>query len=380
MTQLKADREILLSKLNKAVKFIPKNAVMPIYNDFVFAVDKDSGIAMVTAANGSAQITIECVVNASDSFAFCVPAKLFVNTLQLMHYNDVTINIKNSKMEIKCGKSKYKIALQNDPEIFSMMGIKTISNEMAVNQGALKTAFSISEKFTSNSAISENMSGINIKCIDNRIVTSAVDSFIMSRCSIPPLSISTWGSFTIDTDNSSLICGLLNDKGEIGVLSDGERMEFFTTSQDEDKYSVIVCLMNTKFPDTEKIFANRPKDFVTINTAEFRDAIKRLSIYSAKGVVPLIKTKTDKEVLHLTLYNELEDRGGEEEMTISNLSGKDFAKNFNFKQLISILSSFDNTEFNMYFDHTSSKIPMFIEPVVMEGQEKNFDFAISTLA
>ena len=375
MSKVKLDREIIISKLQKAVKYVPSKTMIPAFDNFRLSVQ--GNVMNIIASDGNIQVTLNCPVSSKDAFTVCLPAKLLLKTLMLFRENDVTITMKSdTKVEVKSGKSKYNISVECQPNDFPIMRNEAIDNEMAIGQFFLQKALKMTEKFVDDKNTVSNLIGIKIEQIKDRMVFTGADGAIMCRYAAKPLSINKWAQIVIPTETASKVASLLSDKGEIGISSSSEKITFFTDSADEDAFQVCSVLAKVKFPNTEGLFDKCPTNSIVLNTLEVKDAIKRLSLYSS-GDSPsfIIQNTNDKMSINLSSNDNLQNRDGEEVITLMDELVHPIVKSFGSDYFIQILNNVDTNEFEFFFNE-NEKQPCFIIPCVNSEEEKLASFLI----
>ena len=381
-TKIKADREVLIERLKKAVKFITTPSVVPAMEDFLINVS--NGTMEIVGQDSQCQVKVYCPVKATGDISICVPAKLFVKTIDLLRENEVLLTCKGNKVEIKCGKSKYNITISHEANEHPVMvmGNEGAFSTFSMSQKHMKMGIKLSEKFIDGDVkgIAANINGINVNLVDNRMVFTGLDGFNLGRFNISPLGVNSWnGNFVIPGDVTNKVASLLNDTDEVTVSHNGEKMIIYS-NEEYHKFEVITTALVMKFPDTERLLSKRGVNCVEINTNEFRDAIMRLRLYTTKSdsdkrIIMTINEANPSEI-HMRSVDRDMERDGEEVMTVVNKNSFLTIKGFNSDFLLSIISCIDTDNFLMYLSE-DNRIPVFIQPAVYE-RENNFDFMTGT--
>ena len=375
---IKVDRELFYSKIKNAVKFIPGKVIIPVMDHFMLSVKE--GIMEILATDGNIQVKLNCQVKASEDFAFCVPAKYLVKIIGLFRENEVVFTMKKENLlEIKSGKSKYNVTLDAFPNDFPVTLMKNIDSEIAMNQFMLGLGLNQSEKFADDENQNANYTAININEINNKIIFTSLDGYVVARAAIKPISISKWTPISIPTVTAKKVASLLNDNGEIGVTHGDGKIMFFTNKASVDFFEITSVLSDIKFPDSEKLIARRPTNMIGINTLELNDATKRLKLSAMEGVEPIIaiSNAANPHEFILTCSDALTGKDGEEIMTVVNPTGLAFAKNFSGNTLTKVLSSIDQSEIDFYFSDQNN-VPSFIIPKVTNEEQDIFMFLVSS--
>jgi DNA polymerase-3 subunit beta len=364
MKKLKFDREYLLDKIKKVYKFIPSNTVIPAQENIKFTV-KGEEMEMV-GGDAQCQIKMFCKVKSSEDISFCLPATLLMKTIDLLVENELTFTLKGEdKIEIKSGKSKYNISSWCKAEDYPMMPMARLSDEseFIMYQHDLRTGIRMSKKFIDNMDTNVSNQGININNINNKIIFTALDRKSMGRTETSPVSIGAWfNNFILPKDSANKIASLLNDTGEIVICHGKDKMILFTDDTVE-KFEIITTSMTTAFPDSEMLFRKKKDECIILNTSEFRNAIKRLKLYSEDGSIKLFSMSFDgNETVTMTSSNSAYQKDGEEVITVKNSGLEALSRGFDSDNILNILSCIYADEMSIHFS-ADAKIPVFIKPV-----------------
>lgn len=376
----KFDRGLLVSKLGKAIKFVPSKIVIPAWDNFRMSITDN--VMEIIASDGNMQIRMFCPVESKGNFEICVDASLLLKTISLFKENSVTITQKTEKkIELKSGKSKYNITVDCFPENFSVMPMEKITSEISVSQFMLKMALKSSASFVDEKHPNANFTAINIAEVNNKIVFLATSNALICRVAVAPISINSWLPVNISPEISKKVVSLLSDKGEIAVVHSGDKVRFFTNSEAPDHYEVTSVTSNIKFPPAEKFFAKIPESSICFNTIEVKDAIKRLSLYTAIGADPEvhISNAENPQEIKLTNRDSIAEKNGEEFISIINPNEAVINKKFNNERIINLLSEIDAAETNIFFTDSNTN-PSLIVPKVNTPEEDIYSFLISSIA
>lgn len=377
--KVKIDREMFHSKISKMVRFIPKNTVIPAFDNFKLTVS--NGIMEITAGDPNMQCKMYCPVSKCEDFSICVAAKLLVGTIGLFSENEVILTLKSeTKIELKSGKAKYNITMDCFAVDFPVMSIGTITSEIAMNQFYLKACLKSAQKFTDDTAnANTNKAGINISEVNRKIVFSATTGLTIGRAAVKPISISSWSSIICPTETASKVVSLLDDKGEINLINSGDKIRFFTSADSADFFEVTSVATNMKFVNTEELFTNMPTNIYTINTVELMNAMKRLKLYAPSEGKPSVKFSVETEG-ELTLFSKdiNYNKDGSEGVSIMGTVEKHIDKSFNIDNIIDVLTIVESTEVNFHFNDNKNN-PSFFVPKVESEEENIYSFLITNM-
>lgn len=377
--KIQIDRELFLSKLNKAIKFVSTKSIIPAFENFLLIV---TGSNMdIIATDGNIQVKLNCAVRSSGDFSVCINAKWLIGNVALYRENEVVITQKDEKkIEMKCGKSKGNLTVDCLPNNFSVMTMNETDSEMIVHQSLLKTGLKSAEKFVDDESQNANMTAINISEVNAKMIFTGLTQRHMCRAAITPIAISKWASINIHTETANKASILLEDKGEVVVVHDKEKICFFTSKEDNgEMFEVMSVTAHVKFPGTEKLFSNKPEKTVVINTLEFRDAVKRLKMYTEAGMSPKFVMQLENDELILTAQDTLTGRNGEERISLTEPSKNIIHKGYSNDDFLQILSLVESNDFIFHFESTNATRgnPSFVIPKVNTKEEDIFSFLIA---
>lgn len=378
MKKVKLDREIFTEKLGKLMKFVPSKAVIPAYENFMMRVSPE-GVTMY-ATDGAVQCVIKCDCKTIDTFTVCITAKILFKTVSLFRENEVIIKQKvDNKIEVSSGKSKYNITIDCFEEGYPIMEMEACTNEITIRQFFLKLALASSEKFVDEENMNANFTGINIAEIDNKIIATGLNGSLMCRVAVKPISINRWDAVCINTDTSNKVAALMDDKGEVSVIHNGNKISFFTSADDHNGFVVTSTVSNLKFPPTEKVFGRPIEASMEVNAIEFKDAIKRLKIYNTTGMTPSFRIEVGEVDARMTYVDNLTGRDGEEFISINNNANSvGMDKTFNSDFFLQILNSVETNDLVIKLSDSTNK-PCLVYPKVNTEEENMFSFLISSM-
>ncbi|WP_246186072.1 DNA polymerase III subunit beta [Phnomibacter ginsenosidimutans] len=129
---------VLLKQLQQINGVIQANNVLPILEDFLFEIDKNT--LTVTATDLETVMRVKLDVEAKDSGKVCVPAKILMDSLKNLPDQPLTFNIdKNYGIELTSDSGKYKVMGEN-PDNFPKEPSADDTNSFTMTSTALVTA------------------------------------------------------------------------------------------------------------------------------------------------------------------------------------------------------------------------------------------------
>jgi DNA polymerase-3 subunit beta len=103
----------LVKNLSNISGVIAPNPLVPILENFLFELDKNSLI--VTASDMQTVMVADLMVDSSDSVSVAIPGKLLMDTLKSLPEQPITVSISNETfgVEITTSNGRFKIAGEN---------------------------------------------------------------------------------------------------------------------------------------------------------------------------------------------------------------------------------------------------------------------------
>lgn len=354
MIKLTFDRIELLEKLKKANAFVPKKAILSAYETFLFVI-KD-GHAAITATDGQKQITITCdYIKSEEDGMFTVPTKLIIHVLSLLLEKDISINVKNSKVEIKCGKSKYNMPSESGAEYPLIQNIEPLF-EASFTGVSFNKATEVAKNFADPEDNSPALQGVLFRTGDNNNINICGCSRQQAaKVVVSPRSINQWFDVVVPTQAIIAINKSISDDAIIDVIHDKDRIEIIS-----DGIRIKALCFNVKYPDVEIFFKKKSENKIELNTVQVVHALQRLDVFS-NTEVPLISLDIKTMSLTIDAADDLFNKDAQEVIDI--VAEKEMKMGVNIKFLTNVMKSFTNDTFNLlYEDHSK---PLRIEPINM---------------
>lgn len=361
MAKITFERNELFNKLKKAATFVPKKAVITAHETFLFDVKDKS--ASITSTDGNKQITIVCEVTKHDKPArFTVPAKLVLHVLESFTEQDVTITVKDNKVEVKSGKSKYNMPSDNGESYPLIQNIEA-KFEASFNGSNFNKAIETTKAFCDPDNASPALQGVCLRIdAENNINVFGCNGQHAAKVRVKPRSINKWDDILVPVQALAAISKCIPDEDIVDVIHDKERIEI----RSETVFIKALCF-NVKYPKVEDFFVTRPDDNIELNSVEFTKALQRLDVFSPKDV-PLISVDIKTATMTIATIDNLFNHDGEE--VIDVMAKKEVKIGFNINLMNNIMKSFTDDTFKMYYEDFNKVVK--IEPVSIVNDNNVF--------
>lgn len=326
----------LLKHLQQISGVINANTVLPILEDFLFEIEKNK--LTVVATDLETVMKIHMDIEAKDSGKVCIPSKILLDSLKNIPEQPLTFNIdKNFGIEITSDNGKYKVMGEN-PDNFPKEPIAETANSFTMTSMALSTAISKCLFAVSNDDLRPAMTGVFFELSAKGITSVATDAHRLVRYTRSDVSCPQTDTFIVPKKPLTLLKSVLplnNDELQISYNSNHLFVKHGGTE--------LVCrLIDARFPDYKVVIPTDNPYKLTVNKADFQNALRRVSVFSNKSTNQVALTITGSE-LQLAAQDVDFSFEGNERMTCQ-YDGEDLQIAFNAKFLIEMLNAAETDE------------------------------------
>lgn len=327
---------VLLKQLQQINGVIQSNSVLPILEDFLFEIEKNT--LTVTATDLETMMRIKVEVEARESGKVCVPAKILMDTLKNLPDQPLTFNIDgNFAIDITSDNGKYRIMGEN-PDNYPKEPEQDETTEFSLSSEALLKAISKTLFAVATDEMRPAMTGVYFELFPDGMQAVATDAHRLVKYRRTDVSCPTQDSFIVPRKPLTLLKGVLpNNTDNISVSYNGSHL--FVTHND----TLMSCrLIDSRFPDYKVVIpADNPYKMI-VSKAEFTQALRRVSIFSNKSTNQVVLTISGSQ-LALAAQDIDYNFEGNETMPCQ-YEGEDMAIAFNAKFLIEMLNATDTEE------------------------------------
>ncbi|MBL7792779.1 MAG: DNA polymerase III subunit beta [Saprospiraceae bacterium] len=266
----------LLKQLQLAVGAIGNNPVLPIMEDFLFAISNNR--LTITASDLETSIVTEMEVMADSDGAVAVPAKILLETLKALPQQPITfvVNEENFGIEITSAYGKYKLAGENGqdfPHIPEPDNVDAVSLPSGLlSQGINKTLFA-----TSSDELRPAMTGVYFQIDFSKIILVATDAHKLVKYTFSDIASEVSTTFIVPKKALNLLKGAL-PSGEEVKMSFNKANAFFSFGNTK-----LVCrLIDSRYPDYNAVIPVDNANVMTVSRTDFQNSLKRIAIYANK--------------------------------------------------------------------------------------------------
>ncbi|HVG41250.1 MAG TPA: DNA polymerase III subunit beta [Chitinophagaceae bacterium] len=326
----------LLKQLQQISGVINANTVLPILEDFLFEIDKNT--LTVVATDLETVMRIQLDIEAKESGKVCIPAKILMDSLKNIADQPLSFNIdKNFAIELTSDNGKYKVMGEN-PDNFPKAPAADDTTSFTMPSSALVTAINKTLFAVSNDDLRPAMTGVFFELNKEFIQFVATDAHRLVRYKRTDVACPKPDSFIVPKKPLTLLKSALpmnDDEITVSYNSNHLFVKHGTTQMS--------CrLIDARFPDYKVVIpADNPYKMVVVKS-DFQSALRRVSIFSNKSTNQVALQISGSE-LQLAAQDVDFSFEGNERMKCQ-YDGEDLTIAFNARFLIEMLNAADGSE------------------------------------
>ncbi len=330
----------LLKQLSNINGVITTNPVVPILENFLFEIDKNS--LTVTASDLQTSMITEITVESKEKGNIAVPARILLDTLKNLPDQPVTFSVDEStySIEISSDNGRYKLAGENATDFPK---VPAVSNDFsaALSSEVLARAVNNTIFATSNDELRPAMTGVYVNLGDKSTTFVATDGHRLVRYRRTDIKSDNGNSIIIPRKALNLLKATLPAENTDVSIDFNMSNAFFKFGN----IRMICRLIDERFPDYENVIPSTNPIKMTISRTDLLGSLKRISIYANKTThqVRLKITGSELQVSaeDLDFSNEANER------LSCDHEGEDIEIGFNAKFLIEMLTNLDTDQIKL---------------------------------
>lgn len=350
----------LLKLLQIASGAIATSPVLPILDDFLFAIKKNQ--LTVSATDLETSITNQLEVMSDGDGAVAIPAKILLDTLKALPDQPITIAVDDESFAITITSAygKYRLAGENGqdyPRIPESDKVDTVNVPAATLIKAInKTLFA-----TSTDELRPAMTGVYVSLDFNKMTFVATDAHKLVRYTFHHVASEVATSFIIPKKALNLLKNALPTEGDVRLAFD-KANAFFTFGNTH-----LVCrLIDARYPDYNAVIPVENPNTLNIRRSDLQSSLKRIAIYANKTTNQVI---LDISPSSLTVSAQDLDFSNEaNEQLTCTYEGNPLTIGFNAKFLVEMLGVLDADEVKMELS-TPSRAGILLPAEPTDGEE-----------
>lgn len=352
-------QENLNHGISLAASLAGRSVGLPILNNILLEVT--SGILTISSTNLEMGIKTQVRGKAEKDGSFTVSAKILADYINILPATNVSLELLDNQLLVKCDNFKTKIRGQKAEE-FPIIPTLEEKNGLNLDQETFKQALSQTTFATSFDEMRPEINGVLFSINKNHLVLVATDSYRLAEKKI---------NFNKTTTNSKQIIIPLKTLQEIEKII-GSNLDILDIFIEENQImfkinstTVVSRLIEGNFPDYKQIIPSDYKTQVKINKEDLIQATRAAALFTRTGVNDInlkFLSKTGKIEIKTT-----NSQVGEQQSVLdSKISGDEVKVTFNYKYLLDGLQTVQSD--NIILEINSSNSPVILK------DEKDEDF------
>lgn len=357
--KLFCDQKDLSYALGTVNKAISPNNTLPVLNNILL---KAEGKKLHLSAT-NLELAISLFINADvrNEGAITIPARLITNYVSLLKSEQIEMQLTEGlSLNIKSKESETKIKGINAdefpliPKIENPQVIKVPTEDL--NKAIIRTVFAVSQN-----PAKPILSGVCFVIDKDVLHMVATDSY---RLAEQKLNLKNRAEFAVQ---SVVPARTIQELGKILAKIEKQDTEIeFSPSQILFKIGdteITSRLIEGKFPDYEKIFPKTNKTKIEVNTEDFSQTVKRVSLFARENNNNIKLAATNDGKLNISTD---ETKVGEEKAAIdASVTGENNKIALNSQYIVDVLSFLDMEKVCIELNDKLS--PAAIKPCKEEG-------------
>ena len=330
---------VLLKQLQHIVGVISANTVLPILEDFLFDIGKNS--LTVVASDLETMMKINMDIEAKETGRVCIPATILMDSLKNLPDQPLTFSIdKNYGLEITSDNGKYKVMGEN-PDSFPKEPVAEDANNFQMSAKALLTAINKTVFAVSSDDLRPAMTGVFFELDEKSLTAVATDAHRLIKYRRKDVSCPNADNFIVPKKPLILLKNAIPDNEDQLEISYNKNHLFVR----HGSMQMVCRLIDARFPDYRVVIPLENPYRMTVNRAEFQNALRRVSVFSNKSTNQVALNISGSE-LQLAAQDVDFSFEGNERMGC-RYDGEDLQIAFNAKFMVEMLNSTQSTDVRM---------------------------------
>lgn len=317
--------------LKRMVNFIPRKAIVPIYESFRIIINKN--IMEVFAFDGSKGINsmLRCESEIEGSWA--VPAKLLADTLSLINEPTVSFEFTEHHLVIKNGRKNISKIHCHPGREYPSLRVCDKNNEISYSCSDFKRDALNMIPFSEKDSPKEIFQGVHIKMRNGEIYFEGANDFTMGQVKTEPRSITRWDNVLVPADVLKLVADSLDDRDIIKIYHDGKQILFSSNN-----YDISSTVIDRKYPDLDALFDKFDKGaYVKTDSYQTEMAFKKIRLYANEDIPFLCTMSFSGDQFKLEGVDKFYSNEAEEHLDIIENNGVECSISCKADQLLSVV-------------------------------------------
>jgi DNA polymerase-3 subunit beta len=323
------ERSVLMNALGTAGKAVSNRNTLPILSNVLLETDGDRVLLTATDLDTAIRCSIPAQISSEGSIA--IPASVLSDIISKFPEAPVTLEVKDNKAEITCGKSKYNV-LTLPAEDYPVVPEVTSGPVINLKAGILKEMLRMTTGSASKEETRNILMGVLFEAENDSLTLVATDThrLALKKTAIEPISEKV--SPIIPSRPLVELERMLKDNdGDVEIRFGSGQVQF-----KNDVISLVSRILDGQFPNYTKVIPKDTTRKITFERADMVDALRRVYIVAKTNAEKSV-VSTKGELLEMTA--ESQDVGKAYEEVPITMKGENIEIAFNTRYLLEALGT-----------------------------------------
>ncbi|MGI6176859.1 MAG: DNA polymerase III subunit beta [Eubacterium sp.] len=345
--KFKCNQQVLTKAINIVSKAVSPRTTIPTLKGILLEIEEE-GILKMTASDMDITIEEKIEVEESEKGTTVVQARLFGDIVRKMPGGDISVEIIDNNMSIKCGSSNFNIICMPSDEFPNIINTEKNASVIKIN----KATFCDMVRKTSFAACIDQtkgvITGILVELNKDNVKMVAIDGYRMAITEEAAVNEEE-NSVIISAPIMNEIAKIISESASSDTSSDDmtiladKKSAVFTIGN----ITVVARLLAGQFLKYNDILPKDSKIEVRIRKSDLAEGAERASLLAREGKNNLIKLSIRENLVEISSRSE---EGDVVEDILCVKNGDDLDIGFNSKYLLDILRAIDDEEITMKFN------------------------------
>lgn len=328
---IKINRDTLLKPLSSVSSIVERRHTLPILSNLLIEAKQEK--LVLTATDLEMQISLAIDTNVGGDLSTTISAKKLVDICRSLPENtEVNMNMMDSRIQVKAGKSRFNLQTLPANDYPVMTKVSGSSTTLTLGQGTLKRLLKQVEFAMAQQDIRYYLNGLLFEVNANRLNIVGTDGHRLSFTSTELSQNYEKQEIILPRKTVTELIKLLDDGEEDVTIELGAGQANFSFG----KIRLISKVIDGKFPDYYRVIPQGHRNVLTADRLSVLMAMQRASILSNEKYRG-IRMVLAQNLLRLVSTNS-EQEEAEEELEVS-YAGDALDIGFNVTYLIDVLNN-----------------------------------------
>jgi DNA polymerase-3 subunit beta len=348
------------TNLALAVRAVSSRPTHPILGNILIEAYSNSNLVILTGFDLAFAITTRFTAEVSKSGSTTVPARLLADIVAKLSDDEVSFELTDNQVTLKCGRGKFTISALPREEYPDIPEIES-QTKIDIPADVLLKAIRATQFAASTDETKQVLCGVNFKVNNNRMVVAATDGHRLSVIEIGDSSVMEMEPVTLPSrlvaELVSALARCADDIVEIHVHVQEDRVEFRVA-----KVTLISRLLVGAYPAYWQLIPKQFTRSVHLNRTELVSALARITVLADQRH-HIVKFVFNQDSLELSA--ETAELGSGMEIIPIELLGDPITIAFNHKYLVDALKSMSGVKVKV--DFNTELAPVIFTPLGYDG-------------